>query len=187
MFNNKETEYQYHPVIIKIIEDKPGGGTLAKADFPADSKEAAPGIVVGEDSNGLLRAIKTAKITATAAANATTYTAAGHSFKVNDFVTKDGLAGAAVKVTAVTTDTFTVSATMTAAASGDIIVQAKAAADAGSAALVYTPIGVSMSKVDLTVDNQPTGVLIRGSVNKAQMPMPLSVSIAAKLPLILFN
>ena len=52
---------------------------------------------------------------------------------------------------------------------------------------VIPPIGISMSKVDLTVDNQPTGVLIRGSVNKVQMPMPLSTSIAAKLPLILFN
>ena len=176
MYNKKETEYQYHPVIGKIIEDKPGGGTLAKADFPSGKDEIAPGVAVGEDSNGLLRAIKTAKITATAAANATTYTAEDHNFKVDDFVTKDGLAGAAVKVTAVTKDTFTVSATMAAASVGDTIVQAKAAADAGSAALAYTPIGISMSKVDLTVDNQPTGVLIRGSVNKAQMPMPLSTS-----------
>lgn len=187
MYNKKETEYQYHPVISKIIEDVQGGATLAKADFPAGVEEAAPGMQVGFDTNGLARVIKTAKATEVAGATATTYKLSNNPFKVNDFITKDGLAGAAVKVTAVNGDSITVSATMTAAAVGDVFIQAKAEADAGSAALAYTPIGVSMSKVDLTVDNQPTGILVRGSVNKAQMPMPLSASIAAKLPLILFN
>lgn len=33
MYLKKEKEFQYHPAIIKMLEDVVGGGTIARADL----------------------------------------------------------------------------------------------------------------------------------------------------------
>lgn len=193
MFRKRETEFQYAPVIVKIVEDVAGGGTVARAGLKGILNELPPGVLVGKDSNGLYHPLKTAKITDTADASATDYEVAkGHVFKVGDFVTLGGgLAKAASAISAIDTsdddvDTITVAATLTAAAKGDILVQAKAAASAGAAKFAVEPEAITMNKVDLTVANQQSGLLVRGTVNEAVMPYPVDAGLKATLPLVRF-
>ena len=55
MFFKKEKEFQYHPAVIKMLEDVVGGGTIVRADLrtaifdgmPLD--ELPPYCVVGKD------------------------------------------------------------------------------------------------------------------------------------------
>ena len=188
MYIKKENEYQYHPVIVKMLEDLPGGGVVKALCFPSLLDEVAPGVVMYKGSDGLLCPIKSAKATATATSSATEYTAAGHHFKVDEFVTVDGLLAASKKVTAVNGDKFTLEATLAVeVTTSTVFVQAATTATAGSATLVGDPIGVSNCKVDLTVANQTTGVCVRGTVNQEQLVYPLSTSVATKLTLIRFE
>lgn len=62
MFRKKENEFQYAPVIVKIIEDVTGGGTIARAELKGVIDELPPGVIVGVDSNGLYHVLKTAKV-----------------------------------------------------------------------------------------------------------------------------
>lgn len=187
MYKKTESEYQNHPVVIRILEDKPGGGTMGRKSFPDNLDEVPAGIIVGENENGLLQPIKTTKITGVSDADSVVYSAIGHHFKIGDFVAIDGLKGKSVKIKAITTDTFTVTETLGKLSEGDILLQVKGAAEAGKVELIVEPIGVSMSKVNLTIPNQPTGILIRGSVNSIQMPYPLSKTVSEKLELIRFE
>ena len=47
MYRKKQTEFQYAPVIIKVIEDVTGGGTIARAELKGVIDELPPGVVVG--------------------------------------------------------------------------------------------------------------------------------------------
>nr|DAJ17283.1 MAG TPA: hypothetical protein [Siphoviridae sp. ct8TV20] len=57
MFLKKEKEFQYHPAIVKMLEDVVGGGIVARADLrtalfdnqPLD--ELPPYCIVGKDEN----------------------------------------------------------------------------------------------------------------------------------------
>ena len=78
MFFKKEKEFQYHPAVIKMLEDVVGGGTIVRADLrtaifdgmPLD--ELPPYCVVGKDENGGYRVIKTALVTEALEAEGTT-------------------------------------------------------------------------------------------------------------------
>ena len=81
MYLKREKEFQYHPAIIKMLEDVVGGGTIVRADLrtaifdgmPSDLRtalfdgqpldELPPFCVVGKDSNGAYHVVKTAKVT----------------------------------------------------------------------------------------------------------------------------
>lgn len=51
----------------------------------------------------------------------------------------------------------------------------------------YVPVGVTMSPVNLTLNNQSAGVLVRGTVNEANMPQFVDANIKAMLSLIRFE
>lgn len=193
MFRKKETEFQYAPVIVKVIEDVAGGGTIARAELKGVIDELPPGVVVGVDSNGLYHAVKTAKVTEIAAADAVAYKVdKNHVFKVGEAVTNGGdLKAAADVISAIDKsnadyDTITLAGTIGAAAVGDVLVLASAKAAAEAAAFKYVPVAVSMNKVDTTVANQQSGLLVRGTVNEAVMPYPVDSAIKALMPLIRF-
>lgn len=193
MFRKTEKEFQYAPVIVKIIEDVTGGGTIARAELKGVIDELPPGVIVGVDLNGLYHAVKTAKVVAIAAAAAVAYSVAkNHIFKAGEAVTNGGsLEGAADVISAIDTsnaeyDVITVAGTIGAAAVGDVLVLASAKAAAGAAAFKYTPECVTMNKVDTTVANQQSGLLVRGTVNEAVMPYPIDADIKALMPLIRF-
>jgi hypothetical protein len=192
MYVKESTEYQNPLVVINMIEDKVGGGTIAKADL-VSTDELKPGAVVGEDSNGLLHVVKTLKVYEAAANNETAYKVyKGHEAKVGDVVSNNKFTGASVSITAIDAsnasyDAVTVGATIgVALAVGDVLVQASATAAAGAGTYKYAPIGITLAGVDLSVANQQVGVMVRGTVKESILPYPLNAGIKEKLSLIRF-
>lgn len=194
MYRKKESEFQYAPGIEKIIEDVQGGGTIARAELKGIVDELPPLVIVGKDSNGLYHAVKTARVTAIVAdAAKKIQVAKSHVFKIGEAVTVGGtLAGASDLITAIDKsnagyDEVTIAGTIGAAAIGDVLVLVSAKADAGATAFKYTPEVITMNKVDVTVANQQSGLLVRGTVNEKVMPYAVDAAIKALLPHIRFT
>lgn len=192
MYVKESSEYQNPLVIVNSIEDKVGGGTIAKADL-VSADELKPGAVVGEDANGLLHVVKTLKVYEAATNTATSIKVfKGHEAKVGDVISNNKFAGASVAITAINNsnadyDTITVGATIGVVLNiGDVLVQANATAAAGAGVYKYTPVGITIAAVDLTVANQGTGVMVRGTVKESLMPYPVNAGIKEKLSLIRF-
>ena len=191
MYLKKEKEFQYPPGIEKIIEDVIGGGTIDRSDFAGVAfggkplQELPPLVFVVKDNNtGIYKVIKTAKAHAAATATSKNYQVKkNHLFAVGDFVTvvaADGkLSGASDAIATIDKsnkdyDIITLAATVGAAVIDAVLISAKAKADAGSATLPYDgEVVLTMNKVDLTVANQRSGLLVRGTVNKSVLPFPL--------------
>lgn len=189
MFRKKQSEFQYAPGIEKIIEDIQGGGTIARAELKGIIDELPPLVIVGKDANGLYHVVKTGKVTAVAAADAVAIQIAKkHAFKVGEAVTVGGaLTGASDVISAIDKtnaayDTITLSGAIGAAKINDVLVLVTAKA----AKFKYTPEVITMNKVDVTVANQQSGLLVRGTVNEAVMPYPVDDAIKALLRFIRF-
>lgn len=192
MYVKESTEYQNPLVIVNLIEDKVGGGTVAKADL-VSTDELKPGAVVGEDANGLMHVVKTLKVYENAANNVTAYKVyKGSEAKVGDAIATNKFASAAVAITAIDKtnadyDAVTVGATLgVAVVAGEVLVQANATAAAGAGVYKHTPVGITMNAVDLSVSNQQSGILVRGTVNESLLPYPVNAGIKEKLSLIRF-
>ncbi|GHV48039.1 hypothetical protein FACS1894181_02820 [Bacteroidia bacterium] len=200
MYLKREREFQYHPGIEKIIEDVTGGGTISRADFAncifagVPLGKLPPLVVVVKGSDGIYHAIKTAKVSEDAAAAATAYKVGkNHLFAVGDAVTVGGgFANASDVVSAIDKsdagyDVITVAGTVGAAVAGAVLVQALAKANAGSAKPKHSgELVITMDKVGLTVANQLSGLLVRGTVNESVMPFPIDAGLKAKMPYIRF-
>lgn len=201
MYFRKEKEFQYHPAIIKMLEDIVGGGTIArtglrKAIFdgvPLD--ELPPYCIVGRDENGGWHVVKTARVTeAVVEAGKIIKVAKNHLFAVGDFLTVGGkLNGASDKVTAIDKSNATYDAITIEGAIGVIakdavlvIVASKAAAGSAIATVDTSELTITMSKVDLTVANQSCGLMVRGTINEGNMPFPVDAGLKALMPLIRF-
>jgi len=87
---NKESGTLYHPVFLDIFNDIPGGVTVKTNRFPTATREIKKGALLNADaaSAGLYNVIKTVKVTAAAASDATVLAVepADHLFNVGDFV-----------------------------------------------------------------------------------------------------
>lgn len=201
MYLKREKEFQYHPAIIKMLEDVVGGGIIARTDLvtavfngqPLD--ELPPYCVAGRDENGVWHVLKTAMVTeAVADTDTSIKVSKNHLFAVGDFVTVGGkLDGASDKITAIDKsntayDTITLAAKIGAAITGSVLVGVKATAEAGSATLAVddSELVITINKVDLTVANQSAGLMVRGTVSEGNMPFPLDDGLKAKMPLIRF-
>lgn len=201
MYFRKEKEFQYHPAIIKMLEDIVGGGTIARADLVTaifDNKpldELPPYCIVGRDENGGWHVVKTASVIEAAAEAATTYKVGkSHLFAIGNCVTVGGdLKSIACKITAIDKtnpvhDVITVDSTLGEAAVGNVLVGTKDKADAGKAELLVdaSELTITMSKVNLTVANQSCGLMVRGTINEGNMPFPVDAGLKALMPLIRF-
>ena len=201
MFFKKEKEFQYHPAVIKMLEDVVGGGTIVRADLrtaifdgmPLD--ELPPYCVVGKDENGGYRVIKTALVTEALEAEGTTVKVnKNHLFAVGDFVTVGGdLKGASDKITAIDKsnagyDVITLEAKIGAAKVVQVLVGVKEKTTAGKATLVTSSseLVITLSKVDLTVANQSCGLMVRGTISEGNMPFPIDAGLKALMSLIRF-
>ena len=193
MYRKREREFQYPPGIEKIIEDVIGGGTIDRRDlrnalFNGKSLDELPPIVIVVKDHVLKTAM------ASDAGNETTYKVSkNHLFGVGDFVTIGGaLTGASDKITVIDKsnaefDTVTLEATIGAAAKGQVLVQAKDKQAAKAAKLPYDgELVVTMNKVDLTVANQQSGLLVRGTVNESCMPFPVDKDLKVLMSFIRF-
>lgn len=204
MYLKREKEFQYHPGIERIIEDVIGGGTIARADFAGAIFSGKPldelpplVVVVKDDSTGVYHALKTAAIQAVAAEDAVAYQVKkNHALSVGDAVTLGGdLEKAADVISAIDKsdadyDLITLAGTIGAAAEGDVLMLAKEKAAAGSASMKYgdadSELVITMNKVDLTVANQSSGLLVKGTVNEAVMPFPVDKALKSRMPGIRF-
>ena len=196
MYLKKEKEFQYHPAIIKMLEDVVGGGTIARADLrkalfdghPLD--ELPPYCIAGRDENGGWHIIKTAKVLeAVEAAGKVIKVAKNHLFAIGDFVTAGGkFDGASDKITAIDKSNAAYDSITLAAAIGAMAKDMVLVADAGSAeATVETSeVAITMAKVDLTVANQSCGLMVRGTIEEQNMPFPLDADLKKLMPLIRF-
>jgi len=195
MYFKKETENQYLPFEITCLEAKTGGYILGIDDLGEGIGDELPGgALLAPDSNGVGRLVKTAALHADATDSATTYQVEkGHAFKVGQVVVNTALDGAAVAIDAIDTtnadyDVITVSATIgVALVAGKLLIEASAVATAGNGAFKYKPEGISRTKIDLTVANQSTGLMVRGTVNEANLASYVDDSIKALLPHIIFE
>ena len=191
MYRKREREFQYPPGIEKIIEDVIGGGTIDRRDlqnalFNGKALDELPPIVivVKDPETGLYHVLKTAM--ASDAGSETTYKVAkNHLFGVGDFVTSDKIT--AIDKSNADFDTITLAATIGAATKGQVLVQAKDKQAAKAAKLPYDgELVVTMNKVDLTVANQQSGLLVRGTVNESCMPFPVDKDLKALMSFIRF-
>lgn len=197
----REKEFQYHPAIIKMLEDVVGGGTIARSDLrtalfdgqPLD--ELPPYCVVGRDASGAYHVVKTAKvIEAVADAGKVIKVAKNHLFAVGDFLTFGGdFAAASDKIASIDKsnvgyDSITLAATIGAIAKDAVLVAVTGKAAAGSAVSTVdiAELVITMAKVDLTVANQSCGLMVRGTINEANMPFPLDSALKKLMPLIRF-
>lgn len=196
MYVKKETSTERSLCIQKVLEDIPGGLTVAQADFKTTTEEMLEGALIGVDSDGLGHIFKTAELYENEADSETGYKVLkGHEFKVGDVIVDSGLAGASKAITAITTteddyDTITVAVTIGhAMLDGECLVQSSAAAAAGSAVLKYTLKGIALNQVDLTAenDNLGCGVMVRGSVIESALPYPVDANIKALAALALIR
>lgn len=199
MYLKRESEFQYHPGIELILEDVQGGGTIARSDlagaiFAGRKLDELPPlvIVVVDETTGVYHVLKTAAVQAVAAADAVAYQVKkNHLFAVGDAVTIGGdFAKVADVIAAIDKsnpifDKITLAGTIGAAAVGEVLVQAKAIAAVGAAVPLYgttsSELPVTMNKVNLTVANQSSGLLVRGTINGKTMPFPVDAAIKARL------
>jgi hypothetical protein len=193
MYLKRENEFQYAPGIEKILEDVQGGGTIARAEIKALTDELPPLVVVGKDSDGLYHVVKTAKVHADAAADATSIQVEkGSLFAVGDAVEDGGAMSNAADVIAAIDksndayDVITVAGAIGAAKAGDVLVLATGKATAKASTYKFTPEVLTMNKVDTTVANQQSGLLVRGTVREAVMPYPIDKDIKSLLNFIRF-
>lgn len=199
MYLKRESEFQYHPGIELILEDVQGGGTIARSDlagaiFAGRKLDELPPlvIVVVDETTGVYHVLKTAAVQAVAAADAVDYQVKkNHLFAVGDAVTIGGdFAKAADVIAAIDKsnpifDKITLAGTIGTAAVGEVLVQAKVKAAVGAAVPLYgttsSELPVTMNKVNLTVANQSSGLLVRGTINGKTMPFPVDAAIKARL------
>jgi len=62
--------------------------------------------------------------------------------------------------------------------------------DSDSAAIIapkYAPKGITLNTIDLTLDNQSSGIMLRGTVNEAVMQLPVNDYVKGLLPHIIFD
>lgn len=197
----REKEFQYHPAIIKMLEDVAGGGTIARSQIRTalfdgqPLNELPPYCVVGRDENGAYHVVKTAKVIEDVAESAKIIKVAkNHLFAVGDFVTFGGdFKAASDKITAIDKsnagyDSITLAGTIGAITKDKVLVAvtAKAAAGSAKATVDTSEIVITMAKVDLTVANQSCGLMVRGTINEGNMPFPLDADLKKLMPLIRF-
>lgn len=170
------------------LADIPNGVTVSTADL-IPGTPLQEGTPLGKDTAGIYHAVKTAKISEAAAANAKAYKVAkGHHFKVGDFVMfKTGAkayAITAIDTSALTHDTITVGTTLDAAVTpGTALVQA-AAATADASAFKFRPVALCGDSYDVeSLTNLAVSAVTIGQFKESIIPA-ISDDIKAALPTI---
>lgn len=190
-------EYQYMPFIVRELEDKAGGGSIAMADLDKSVSDCvAPGFFVGRDANGLFHLLVAAILFADAAVDAKTYHVKKSSqFKVGQFVTTGDVAGAkAYAITAIDRskpeyDVITVGTSLGVALSaGQTLHQVKAEdAAGGEGEIMFPPYGVAKNEIDLTKSHADSGISVRGTYNVANMAYGAPKAFRDALPMMRFE
>jgi len=205
-----ETETQYNPVFLEILEDVVAGVTVRTGRIPSTTKFLFPGMPLRADptSVGLYDLVKTAKLkrTLTTAACVTIYVyssslpnAPGHNFKVGEWMMRDGGASAATiaaitigaKTNGVGTDIIVFTAggggLNCTAVTGTVLLEAGndvttlAAPLYEATCLLRESIRVRLES-GTTLQNLMGGAVVRGTVKEAILPCAMPTE-GVKTPL----
>lgn len=185
------------PFIVRELEDKAGGGSIALADLDKSVSDCvAPGFFVGRDAEGLYHLLVAAVLFADVAADATAYKVKKNSqFQVGQFITSGDVEGAkAYAITAIDRskpecDVITVGTSLGVALSiGQTVHQVKAEDAAGDKGeLMYPPYGVAKNEIDLTKSHADSGISVRGTYNVANMAYGAPKAFRDALPMMRFE
>lgn len=188
MFHIKtKGENRYVHALIQNVADIPGGVTIGVTDL-VDRGILKEGTVVGFDAAGIARVIKSASVYEKADANATSIKISkGSHFKAGDFLTDGTKAVAIASIDSGSSNVFdTVTLTLNdskglgALAEGDVLEQAKAAADSG-AELAYDPAAMTAEAYEVKAEeNLWVPAVVIGTFKKSLIP-PVSKAVLAKL------
>ncbi|MFA7121770.1 MAG: hypothetical protein WC277_09870 [Bacilli bacterium] len=178
LYIRKETGTVDPPVFQKILEDIPGGVTLATDNLPSDLKylKAGTPLVESTSTSGIYRVCKRGLSNSTQTSTTLLLLKPGHPFKVGDFINKE-LSGAAsvstilaITHTSATTDSVLVGAAMI-LATNTVIYQTSAAnattyTGSPTALLRDTVVIHDGTKTVTTCYNVSAGAVVRGTVNQ---------------------
>lgn len=182
------------PFIVKELEDMPAGVSIALADLRKDKGDClAPGCFIGKDERGLGHLCKSVVLHADVLADAVKMNVdKKHHILVGEFLScKDKPGVKACKVISVDTSELDYDVITVSAALGTVAVEAAEGVEAkeavelkkddtlivvagedttgGLSVLKYIPDGITKEEVDLTKNHGQSGVLVRGTVNVANM------------------
>ena len=198
MANDYFPDFRHNPIrqnccVEFIIEDIPGGGTIAKSDFKSDSTVMNEGALLGIDNTGIYHIVKTAKVW-----NDTVLNASGinvykeHEFKVGDIIGNSAKTATArnilsIDTTPVSYDTFNISSGFGTLLASDLLIEMSASGVSGGN-FKYIPvcIGFADEPVNLLNKNNGCGLLVSGRVKKDLMPYYTDAIIEKLLPSIRF-
>jgi hypothetical protein len=180
-----------------ILEDIPGGGVVAKADFKNTSVEMKEGALLGVDSDGIYHLTKTAKAWTGSASGATGIKVyKNNEFKAGNILintNKTGISRTILSVdelTSLSYDELSLEGPLNVAVNADdILVQVSAAGQTGANLLLaFPPVAVAIASdpVKLSWGNVGCGLMVRGRVKEELMPYAIDASLKAMLPLIRF-
>ncbi len=134
MYVTSKTGTERTYAVENVLEDIPGGGTIAQADFPSASETLKEGALLGKDSNGLFHLVKSAIIAAGGDAT-NPRISKNHEFKVGDIIS-DGIVSleiSAINTTNASYDVLTFdSGTLTVYAEDTVLFEASATDTTGS-------------------------------------------------------
>jgi hypothetical protein len=198
----KSTDTERNLAIELILEDVPGGGSIAISDLPVAQTELKAGTLVAEDSNGKWHVTKTAMLRDYVSASGvspsglapdkTLWVYPQHTFKVGDLITYASGVASGVRITSITASGTEYDAILTGSyisvpipASGLIIESATSGFP--NVGFRYLPTAITTNTVDTTASgNAGAGLLVRGRVRQGEMPYPINATIKSLLPLIRF-
>lgn len=192
MQNYKKTETPEKLVFESKIEVIPGGRCVAVKDIFGGRVYA--GAPLRKDSNGLYHVIKTAKVAATVADDATEIKVAkGSHFKAGDKIGINGSCGNTISAIdhdgSTSYDTITVSATLGVALSaGDVLEEVTITTVSESTTYAGLKAdGFLGETFDVQAnDNHLQSVVVRGSIVEACLANPMSAYIKSNAPLMRF-
>jgi len=196
MQTSKSTDTERNLAVELILEDVPGGGTIAISDLPTAQTELKAGTLVAEDSDGKWHVSKTALVAGALPASGITTIRVynNHTFKAGDLLgTASGIGASGVRITTIAAsgagyDVFTISASMSAVipVSG-ILIESATSGFPNATAWRYSPTAVTTNTIDTNASgNLGCGLVVRGRVREGEMPYPINATVKALLPLIRF-
>lgn len=180
---SKASEAQYNPCFISILEDIPGGGTIAAADLKTDSEEIKAGAVVGVDSSGLYHLCKSAEVYASGSGEGNKIKITkDHELKAGEFVCNGAKSTAIVSIDSTTSDDYDELTVVSGFAhdDGDYLYESTSeGTEAANIAQLYTPAGLTRDNIEAVVysasgktslTNISSGIVVRGTVNESLLP-----------------
>jgi hypothetical protein len=175
----KETGVVYDPVFLKILEDIPGGVTIATSRFPDTIKTIKKGALLNASASsvGLYNIIKTAKVTAKGVSGVTVLAVepTDHLFKIGDRIYLYGATASTITRVSSTAIAFTTGLTSPGSVATATVLYEPSAINTSTAlhdadAILRDTIEVRRGGIATLLGNIFAGAVVRGTVDESELP-----------------